>query len=72
MPKRRGHFRPRRPYSIPKLKFAGALKQVPEGLVVDGVVELDFAAFDDASQLTRGTVGGGLLQVGVAALHVGA
>jgi hypothetical protein len=37
------------------------LKDVPEGLVVDGVVELDFAAFDDGSQLARRTVSGGLL-----------
>ncbi len=58
---------PRR-FSWCELQFA--LEQVPEGLVVDGVVELDFGAFDDGSKFARGAVGGGLLEVGVAALHV--
>ena len=66
--KRRGLERPRRFCRDADLQFG--LEQVPEGLVVDGVVELDFRAFDDGSQLARGAVGGGLLQVGVAALHV--
>src|ERR1035441_2336458 len=47
-----------------------ALEQVPERLVVDGVVELNFGAFDYGPKLARRAVGGGLLQVGVTALHV--
>ena len=38
-----------------------ALKQVPERLVVNRVVELHLGAFDDASQLARAAVGYGLL-----------
>src|ERR1035441_8184252 len=47
-----------------------ALEQVPERLVVDGVGELNFGAFDYGPKLARRAVGGGLLQVGVTALHV--
>ena len=36
------------------------------------MVELDFGAFDDGAQFARRAVGRGLLQVGVAALHIGA
>jgi hypothetical protein len=46
------------------------LKQVPERLVVDRVVELHLGAFDDAAQLPRRAVGDGLFQVRVAALYV--
>jgi hypothetical protein len=49
-----------------------ALEQVPEGLVVDGVVELDFAAFDDGAEQARAAIGGGSFQFGIAALDVGA
>ena len=49
-----------------------ALEQVPERLVVDRVVELHLGAFDEGSQLARRTVGDGLLQFRIAALHVGA
>ena len=45
---------------------------IPERLVVDFVVVLDLGAFDEGSQLARGAVCGGLLEVGEAALHVGA
>ncbi len=36
------------------------------------MVELHLGALDDASQLARAAVGDSLLQVGIAALHVGA
>ena len=48
------------------------LEQIPERLVVDRVVELHFGAFDDGAQFARAAVGGGLLQIGITALHVGA
>ena len=47
------------------------LEQIPQRLVVNRVVELHLAAFDDGAQFTRATVGGGLFQLGIAALHVG-
>src|SRR5262245_41827459 len=49
-----------------------ALEQVPEELVVDFVVELDFLGFDDGAESTRAAVGGGALQFGVAGFDVGA
>ena len=55
-----------------RISCSRGLEQIPERLVVDLVVELDFGALDDGSQFARAAVGGGLLQVGVAALHVGA
>ena len=50
----------------------GSLEQVPERLVVDGVVELDFGALDDGSQLLGAAIGGGFFQIGITALHIGA
>ena len=47
-----------------------ALEQVPERLVVDLVVELHFRSLDERSELARAAVGGGLLQIGKAALHI--
>src|ERR1017187_4492236 len=49
-----------------------ALEHIPERLVIDRVVELHFRAFYAGSQFARRPVGGGLLQVGIAALHIGA
>src|ERR1039458_94904 len=49
-----------------------ALEQIPERLVIDRVVELYLGALDNGSQLARAAVGRGLLQLGIAALHVGA
>jgi hypothetical protein len=46
------------------------LKQIPEELVVDLVVELDFLRFDEGSEGAGAAVGGGLLKVCVAALDV--
>ena len=46
------------------------LEQVPEELVVDLVVELDFLRFDESAQRARTTIRGGLFQVGITALHV--
>src|SRR5579862_5248504 len=61
--------RPGRSCGLPRSRL---LEQVPEGLVVDGVMELHFGALDDGAQESRATIGGGLLQIGVAALDVGA
>src|SRR5580658_5621942 len=49
---------------------AFGLEQIPQELVVDLVMELDFRRFDEGSQSARATVGGGLLQVGIAAFDV--
>ena len=48
------------------------LEKIPEGLVVDLVVELHLGAFDYRPQLAWRTIGGSLLQVGITALHVAA
>src|ERR1700675_4482663 len=44
------------------------LEQVPQELVVDLVVELDFLRFDESAQRARTTIRGGLFQVGITAL----
>ncbi len=46
------------------------LELAPEELVVDVVVELDFAGLDHRAQQTRAAISGGLLEVGVALLHI--
>ena len=46
------------------------LKQIPQELVVDLMVELDFLRFDEGSEGAGAAVGGGLLKVCVAALDV--
>src|SRR3954468_21519051 len=50
--------------------FSGILKQVPERLVVDRVVELHLGPFDNGSEQPGAAVSGGFLQVRVTALHV--
>ncbi len=49
---------------------AVCLEQIPQRLVVDSVMKLHFGALDDCSQLARRTVGGSLLQIDIAALHI--
>src|SRR5450631_4246509 len=51
-------------------RAGSGLKQVPQELVVDLVVELDFLRFDEGSQGAGATIGGSLFQVRVAALDV--
>ena len=46
------------------------LKQVPEELVVDVVVVLDFGCLNKASQKARATIGSILLELAVALLHI--
>src|SRR5579864_7943878 len=46
------------------------LEPIPQELVVDLVMELDFRRLNDGSQEARAAVGGGLFQVGVAGFHV--
>ncbi len=53
-------------------RYETHLEFVPQGLVVDFVVVLDLGGFDEGAEQARAAVGGGLLQVGKAALHVGA
>src|SRR5208283_1399245 len=55
----------------PKLKkWCNRLKQIPQELVVHLVVELYFGCLDNRAQQARAAVGGCLLQVGVASLHI--
>src|SRR5690242_776330 len=46
------------------------LEQIPQELVVDLMMKLDFLCLDEGSQRTGTTVGGGLLQVGISAFYV--
>src|SRR3954471_5119115 len=48
------------------------LEQVPEGLVVDLVVELHFGSLDEGAEVASAAVGGSLLEIGETALHIGA
>src|SRR5947207_12505671 len=48
------------------------LKQVPEGLVVYPVMELDLRAFDDGSQQLGAAIGGGFFEIAITTLHIGA
>ena len=54
------------------VRVNASLEIIPEGLVVDLVVVLDLRTFDEGTELAGRAVGGGLLQVGEAALHIGA
>ena len=49
---------------------SGALELVPEELIVNLVVELNLWPLHDRAQQPGAAVGGSLLQVAVAALHV--
>ena len=46
------------------------LEQIPEELVVDFVMELDFLRLHEGSQSAGATVGGGFLQISIAALYI--
>ena len=47
-----------------------ALEQVPERLVIDLVVVLHLGGLDKGSQIARGAIGRGLLEIDETALHV--
>src|SRR6202790_4928471 len=49
-----------------------ALEHVPEELVVDFVMVLDFGGFYEGAEGTRATVGGTLFQIAVAAFYISA
>lgn len=49
----------------------GKLETVPEELVVDLVVVLDFRGFDEGAQSAGAAICGGLFEIGVACLDVG-
>jgi hypothetical protein len=49
----------------------GKLETVPEELVVDLVVVLDFRGFDEGAQSPGAAISGGLFEIGVACLDVG-
>jgi len=49
-----------------------SLEKIPERLVVNRVMELHLGTLDERAQLLRATVGSGLLEVDVTALHIGA
>jgi hypothetical protein len=46
------------------------LKHVPEELVVDLVMVLDFGGFDEGAKVAGAAVGGGFFEIGVAILYV--
>src|SRR5271165_4419786 len=48
------------------------LEEVPEELVVDLVVVLDFGGFDEGAEGAGTAVGGGMFQIGIAGFDVGA
>jgi hypothetical protein len=48
------------------------LEEVPEELVVDLVVVLDFGRFDEGAEGAGAAIGGSAFEIGVAALDVGA
>jgi hypothetical protein len=54
----------------PSIRESISLKQIPQELVVDLVVELDFRGLYKGAQQPWTTIGRGLLQIGVAALHI--
>lgn len=49
-----------------------ALEEVPEELVVNLVVVLDFGGFDEGAEGAGAAVGGSAFEIGVAAFDVGA
>ena len=49
---------------------SSGLKQIPQELVIDLVVKLDFLRFYERSQSAGAAVGGGLFQIRVTALHI--
>src|ERR1035441_5204813 len=51
-------------------RTAWSLEQIPQELVVDLVVELNLLRLDESSQGAGAAVGGGFLQIGVAAFDV--
>ena len=57
---------------LQKMRVRNALEQIPEELVVDLVVVLDFRWFDEGAESTRAAIGGVLFEVGVTDLYVSA
>src|SRR5271167_409263 len=51
-------------------RSACSLEEIPQELIVDLMVELDFLRFDEGAEGPWTTVGRSLFQVGVASLHV--
>ena len=52
--------------------YGDYLEQIPERLVVNGMMELYFRAFNDGSQLAGQRFAAACFQVRVTALHIGA
>src|SRR5205807_9716293 len=59
-------------YHEPTLQSKCGLEQVPEELVVNLVMELNFLRLDDGAEGSRAAIGGGALQFSVTGFDVGA